>query len=171
MKVLLTGTAGVGKTTLLRKVLSRSPLPAGGFFTEEIRDGGVRTGFRIRALNGREGTLAHVDIRSAPRVGRYGVDLAVLEDVGVASLRAAVREGLLVVVDEIGKMELFSPSFRAAVLEALDSPFPLLGTLTRARIRFAESVRSRRSVSVVEVTAENRDRLVREVAPLFSSRG
>ncbi len=107
-KVLLTGRPGCGKTTLIKRVVSELARPAGGFYTEEIRAHGERLGFKIITLDGQEALLAHVDFKTPERVGKYGLDLSALETVGVEALREAVHARQLVVIDEIGPMELRS---------------------------------------------------------------
>lgn len=161
--LLLTGRPGIGKTTLVRRVVERLGRPAGGFYTRELRMRGRRVGFEIETLAGEAATLAHVDVRSRYRVGRYGVDVEALERVGVPAVRAAVQRGWLVVIDEIGKMELYSEAFKAAVLEALDSPAPVLATITQSRHPWAERVKRRSDVYLIEVTRGNRDTLVEEL--------
>ena len=158
--LLLTGQPGVGKTTLIQRALERSGVRAHGFYTAEIRKGGQRTGFAIRSLDGEEGTLASVDRRGGPRVGRYGVNLADLERVGVSAILRALEEGTLAVIDEIGKMELFSGAFRDAVWRALESPCPVLGTITKSPDPFAQKVKARPDVKLVHVTRANRDELL-----------
>ncbi|MFQ5957268.1 MAG: nucleoside-triphosphatase, partial [Candidatus Brocadiales bacterium] len=71
--ILITGRPGVGKTTVVKKVLSALDIKPGGFYTEEIRAGKERQGFMIKTFGGKSGVLAHVDNRGGPRVGRYGV--------------------------------------------------------------------------------------------------
>ena len=127
--LLLTGRPGVGKTTLVRRVLEElNDVPATGFYTVEIRAGGRRLGFRAVTLDGQEAILAHVDIRSRHRVSRYGVDVAAFERVALPSLIPGLPT-CLVVIDEIGKMECFSAAFRQAVLRILDADTPLLATI------------------------------------------
>ncbi len=162
--LLLTGRPGVGKTTLVRRVVQRLGRPAGGFYTRELRQHGRRIGFEIETLAGETAILAHVDIRSRYRVGRYGVDVEALERVGVPAVRNALQQGWLVVIDEIGKMELYSEAFKAAVLEALDSPIPVLATITQSRHPWAERIKRRADVAIIEVTRENRDALVEVLA-------
>ena len=108
--LLLTGRPGVGKTTIIYQVTALLGARAGGFYTQEIRGPGGRKGFRLVTLaaGGPEAVIAHVDIRSRNRVGRYGVDVAALDSVGVAAIRKAIQAKEIVVVDEIGKMEMFS---------------------------------------------------------------
>jgi nucleoside-triphosphatase len=159
--LLLTGRPGVGKTTIIRTVVDRLGSRAGGFYTEEIRERGRRTGFRLVAVGTESpctGTLASVNISSPYRVSRYGVNLQDLERVGVRAVQHAVEQpGIgVVVVDEIGKMELFSSAFREAIQTALDGPKPVLGTVMAGSQPWVDVIRARSDVTVVEVTTDNR---------------
>lgn len=158
--VFVTGRPGVGKTTLIRRVLETLGPEAGGFYTHEIREGGRRVGFAVRDVRGPEGILAHVDLESPYRVGRYGVNREDLERIGVAAILDAVRLSRLVVMDEIGRMELCSPAFQDAVRTALDSPRPVLGVLQDRHNPFLDAVRSRADVRVLRITEANRDAMV-----------
>ena len=111
---LLTGRPGTGKTSLVKQAVAEMKGKAGGFYTEEIRSGGARQGFRLVTLDGHSTILAHIDIHSPYRVSKYGVDIDSLDKVGVAALYKASRQCELVVIDEIGKMELFSDIFYVA---------------------------------------------------------
>ncbi len=160
----LTGRPGVGKTTVLLKAveaLRREGVAVGGMVSREVREGGRRVGFEIIDLaTGRKGWLAHVDQPTGPRLGRYRVNLADLEGVGVRAIEEAVNEADLVVIDEVGPMELFSPKFVEAVREALASPKPVLGTIHyRARGPLLDEIRRSRSVVIITVTIGNRDKL------------
>ena len=139
-KVLLTGRPGCGKTTLIKRVANNLPQRAGGFYTEEIRDRGVRVGFRLVTLDGDEGVLAHVDLETPERLGKYGLDLSALETVGVSAIRDAVRARQLVVIDEIGPMEIRSAMFRDAVNEVLESEVPLLATIVERSLPFIVAI-------------------------------
>jgi nucleoside-triphosphatase len=156
--LLLTGRPGVGKTTIIRSIVARLGAKAGGFYTEEIRESGKRTGFRLVALDGRTGILAGLNISSPYRVGRYGLCLSDLKRVGVDSLWRAIRqpEVSVVVIDEIGRMELLSPAFRKVVLAGLDGPKSVVGTVTMARLPWVDAVKSRPDVTLLEVTVANR---------------
>jgi nucleoside-triphosphatase len=158
--VFVTGRPGVGKTTLIRRVLGRLDADAGGFYTAEIREDGARVGFSIVGLNGERGELARVGLASSFRVGRYGVNRDDLERVGVRALQEAVSRSGLVVMDEIGRMELCSESFRAAVGAALDSTTPVFGTIQDRSNPFLDAVRARADTEVLRVDEGNRDELV-----------
>ncbi len=168
--VLITGRPGIGKTTAVLKVaeeLRRRGFKVGGMVSREERAAGRRVGFVIEDLmTGKTGYLAKVGSGPGPRVGRYTVILSDLESVGVGAIRRAVREADVVVIDEIGPMELYSEEFKRAVLEALNSPKPVLATIhIRAnRYPFTQQILSRRDVRLITLTLSNRDRVPREVA-------
>ncbi len=169
--LLLTGRPGIGKTTVIRAVVSQWGAQAGGFYTEEVRERGRRTGFRLITLDGQRGTLASVDTPGPYRVGRYGVNLQELEQIGVAALRRAVDQWnvSLIVIDEIGKMELFSRAFRDAVQAALVSSKPILATIMAASHPWADAIKARSDVLLVEVTQENRQRLPEQIVRWLKS--
>jgi nucleoside-triphosphatase len=163
--ILLTGRPGVGKTTLIERVLQGLPHRAGGFTTREVRGpDGQRTGFEVVTLDGQVGRLAQVGLRSHHRVGRYGVDLDALDNLAVPAMVQAQAAGWIVVVDEIGPMELFSGRFRQAIQAIIDDgQTRILGTIMQRPNPFADVVKSHPRVRLVEVTRTNRDALVAEI--------
>lgn len=162
VKMLLWGNPGCGKSTLVERVLGRLCRPARGFVTREIREAGRRVGFSILTLDGREGILAHRQMRGSLRVGSYGVSLDDLEELGIASI-SHCGQGELLVIDEIGKMECFSGAFQEAVRQALDGPCDLLATLGKGGGPFMDWVRAHSKARLVQVTTANRDGLVDEI--------
>ncbi len=129
-----------------------------GFFTREIRDSGRRTGFKITTLDGREGVLAHEKIKSKVRVGKYGVNLEDLDAIAVPSMVPS-KPAQVIVIDEIGKMECLSPLFRETLLQALDSPNKVIGSIALKGGPFIRAIKSRTDVELFHVSEENRDRL------------
>ncbi|KAA8547592.1 hypothetical protein F0562_004021 [Nyssa sinensis] len=135
---LVTGPPGVGKTTLIIKVLeslkiSNPDLKVQGFYTREIREGTERVGFEVVTSDGRKGPLASTKNSSVeslrwPTVGRYRVDVASFESLALPELQ--VKEDTdLFIIDEVGKMELYSSSFFPAVLKILESNTPVLASI------------------------------------------
>jgi len=163
-KLLLTGRPGCGKTTLIKRVVSKLALPAGGFYTEEMREAGTRVGFKLVTLDREEAVFAHVDFKTRERVGKYGLNLSALEAVGVKAIRESVRMQQLVVIDEIGPMEIRSAIFRDAVNEALDSSAPILATIVARSLPFTDAIKKRADVTVIEVRPDNREQLVSELS-------
>ncbi|MCK4409848.1 MAG: NTPase [Candidatus Eisenbacteria sp.] len=155
-----TGRPGIGKTTLIERVLDALDIDAGGFYTKELLDDGRRVGFSIVGLHGVHGVLAHVDHEGSFRVGKYGVNCEDLERVGVRAIDDAVTHSKIIVMDEIGRMELCSQAFQKAVGRALDSPTPVLGTIQDRTNAFLDSVRARPDVKILRVNTGNRECLV-----------
>ena len=162
--IFLTGNPGIGKTTVIKRIVTKIRF-AGGFYTEEIREGSVRKGFKIINLEGKEGILASKEIVSRCRVGKYGVNISDLEQIGVKSILDTLKnkEKRLIVIDEIGKMELFSVRFQGAVIKALESNKKVLGTIPVKTIPFIERIKAKTTVDIILVTIQNRDSLPDEI--------
>jgi nucleoside-triphosphatase len=161
-RILLEGRPGSGKTTLARRIvagLRERDIPVTGFTTEEIREAGKRVGFAIETVDGERDTLAHVDLPGPPRVGKYGVDLDALERLTIPAVRP--RSGALVVIDELGKMELASKPFRDAVEQLFDSPPDVMATVHVFRHPLTDALKARPDTERLQVTAANRDDLAR----------
>lgn len=162
-RICLTGLPGSGKTTLVKKLLEMAPHLFVGFYTEEIREGNRRKGFRIRTTWGKSSILALEGLPSGARIGRYGVEL---ENLGraVSELEREMegRPGAAVVVDEVGKMELLCAPFRRLVGSLLEGERPLLLTAP-SRSSDPLVLRAKRELEVLEVTPEGRDGVLEEL--------
>jgi len=171
-KIFVTGRPGVGKTTLIFKVsneLKARGLNVGGIVTLEVRSGGVRVGFKIVDIqSGAEARLASVSSAVGPRVGKYLVHVENLDAFAVTSILRALEQCDLVVVDEIGPMELKSQKFIDAVRKALASEKPLLASLHyKLKHPLLDYIRSRRDFEIVELTPLNRDVLPSTIVEKF----
>jgi len=168
-KILITGLPGCGKTTAVMQILQKlKAVKAAGFYTQEIRKNNTRKGFRWAGLDGTEGILAHVDIKGPFRVGKYGVDVMGFEKFVVPVLDAEQNDAELFVIDEIGKMELASPAFKAMIIKALDSGIPTLATLRVSKNAFFETIRNRPDVYLIEAKLGNRNELSGRILNLLT---
>jgi nucleoside-triphosphatase len=158
---LITGPPGVGKSTAVSKVVLRlksAGVIVGGFTTAEKRSGGARTGFEIRDLTtGRTGVLASDSTKFGPRVGRYRVNLTDLAGVGATGLEAAAATSEVIVIDEVGPMELVSPEFRRAVRRCMDSGKTLLAVVHERLEDDLLSELKGRATELFTLSVENRD--------------
>jgi len=154
--ILITGNPGVGKTTLIKNIISKCNISAKGFYTSEVRDSdGKRWGFKIISLDGEEGIMASVEIVSKYRVSRYGVDVDAIDRVGVTAVKEAINNSDFIVIDEIGRMELFSKKFQGVAMEALDSPKIVFGTITAKDTAFTKKIKERQDTKIITLTRPN----------------
>ena len=154
---LITGRPGSGKTSIVERAISilrERGLKVGGLYCPEIREGGIRLGFKmVDLMTGEERILAHVNQKEGPQVSKYRVNVANVDAMSERSIGRALREADFVVIDEIAPMELHSEGFRRSVLAALDSPKPLLAIIhQRTTTGFIGAVKARGDVEIFEVT-------------------
>jgi nucleoside-triphosphatase len=157
--ILITGHPGEGKTTLVKQVIEELRLDPVGFYTEEIRDEGKRVGFRIKSLTPglprMEGILARIGLDGPSRRGPYTINIRDMEEVGARALEDALSRRGLIVIDEIGNMEIVSPRFQEAVIASLDSPRPVLGVIKYESGPFVDRIKTRPDVEIIELTREH----------------
>lgn len=165
--IFLTGEPGVGKTAIILKVLADLAFKAGGFYTQEIKSGKTCKGYDLVTLDGKQGIVAHINHKSTYKVGKYGVDLSVLNEVAVPALKRSLENDDILVIDEIGKMECFSLEFRDMAVRCLDSSKPVLGTIQNFASPFINLITNRDDIVRITVTEQNRDQLVSKIIELF----
>jgi len=167
-RVAITGRPGVGKTTLIERVVDSVSLSAGGIIGKELLVCGHRVGFSlIDIATGQEGILAHIHQRIGPKIGKYTVNLDTLHDIGIPAIRSAIRSKDLVVIDEFAPMELVSPDFVPIVELALASDKALM-IATHATLDHPLVHRIRQELRLFRVKLSNRDRLVAEISAFLS---
>jgi nucleoside-triphosphatase len=174
VNVLITGRPGCGKSTLINRLVAtarQKGMKVGGISTPEFRlSTGKRGGFLIQNIaTGEEEIMASVELSSAVSVGRYGVNLTAIRDIGVAAIDTAISKADLVVIDEIGKMELAVPEFLSSVNAALDSSKPVLGTIgLRLSTSEITGMKNRSDVTLILLTPENRNQVHQKIWRLLS---
>jgi nucleoside-triphosphatase len=165
-KIFLTGQPGSGKSTVFMsciELLRERGYSVGGISTPEIRRRGRRVGFNVVDIaTDRKEVMAGVDIKSVYRVGRYGVNLLGFESVALQAIDYAEDNCDVVCIDEIGRMELFSKSFKRKVERLIKGPKPLVAVLHRNYV-------SQYGVTgeLYHVSHENRDALPRIILLSF----
>ncbi|XP_027218057.2 cancer-related nucleoside-triphosphatase homolog isoform X3 [Penaeus vannamei] len=158
----------VGKTTLVQKLVNNlkdAGVPCNGFYTQEVRQGGKRIGFDVVTLDGKNGILSRVKPqdgnRRECRVGQYVVDVPAFESLVLPLLRTQASTPQVLVLDEIGKMEMFSQGFVTSVQRILAQPdSTVLTTIPIPKgkpIPLVEQIRSNKNVFLVNLSKSNRD--------------
>jgi nucleoside-triphosphatase len=155
LRLLIEGRPGSGKTTAIARLvelLRRENVAARGFITRELREGDRRVGFELETLDGARGRLAHVRVRGNQRVGRYGVLHDDLERLAIPALQSRAD---VIVVDELGRMELGCPAFRDAVTALFEREVAVVATVHTRTDPFTDDLKRR--FEVLSLTSSNRD--------------
>jgi nucleoside-triphosphatase len=161
--LLITGEPGIGKTTLAMKLAEElKSLNPVGFYTGEVRTDGTRKGFQLISLDGRRGTLAHVDCRSTLIVGKYRVNVWAFEKF-LDEIDLTGSDGRIVIIDEIGKMECMSKYFRMVVEELLEQERIVIATVAQNGTGMIETVKQRDDVIMFEMMRRNREEMLGKV--------
>ena len=164
VRIFITGPPGIGKTTVLLKTAEKliaKGYKLGGVITQEIRERGVRVGFEIRDFaSDNKGWLAHIHQPVGPQLGKYKVHLENLSSIGALAISAALETADIVLIDEIGPMELFSKAFVDRVQEAINGSKSILASIhLYAQHPIVKQIKSREDVIVISVTRKNRVQL------------
>ena len=178
IRIGITGKPRIGKSTIIKAVISRlkaEGIAVGGMLTADIREGGIRVGFSLEDINtGEKGILAHTHIHQKGRgpkvkVGKYIVNLADLDSIGANSIKNALTQPgpIIIIVDEIGPMELKSKKFIETVEEAIESTKSMLVSVHQ-RSEHELVKRVKKKFEMFEVTEENRDEMANRIIQRFS---
>jgi nucleoside-triphosphatase len=171
--ILVTGRPGIGKTSILRRTvneLKSRNYAVGGMICREVREGGVRVGFEIMDLSTEtRGWLAHVNQPTGPKIGKYHVNLIDLEVIGVGAILDALQNADVLAVDELGPMEFFSAAFSKALVKAVESSKPMMGTIHYGLENpIIDSIKKREETEIFKVTYKNRADLHNVIANKIS---
>jgi len=168
MNILITGPPGIGKTTLLEEIKNKvkdNGFSIGGMYCPEIRENGKRTGFNIIDIaSWRKGILASIHNTNGPLVGKYKVNLKDIQEIGISSLKNAMKTSDYIFIDEIAPMELKSISFSETVWRVMESEKPVIAIIHQSSNHpFILKVKSRKDVMIFCLTRENRDNILENI--------
>ena len=175
VKIGITGLPGSGKTqTLLRiiQIVEQEGMTVGGMVTEPIIERSHRSGFTLTNWITKEHeVLAHEGLKSRQRSGKYGVNLAALEGLGVQALEQARADADVIVIDEVGKIEVECEAFNRCVVDTLDASKSIVMTLhKKSRNPLLQDIRRRDDLRLLEVTPVNKNLLAFKIVKLLTGR-
>ena len=83
--------------------------------------------------------------------------LDTLENIGLPAIYKILSSTGLIVIDEVGPMQLYSDKFKQAVIDVLNSKLPLLGTIVSRSHPWLDELKQQSSVELYHLTLDNRD--------------
>jgi len=166
----LTGERGVGKSTLLHRLIKAKRLSCSGFETRHIELDGVR---RAHILHGLVDMPEYEnDCICCVRVNekRSVPVLPVFDENGVCILEKSLASSAssFILMDELGRLERQAQGFIRAIENCLNSDKRVLGVLQKCSAAHIDAIAARPDVTVLTVTQENRDRLFELLCSQFA---
>lgn len=158
--VFITGAQGVGKSTLLKKVIENIDCTIGGFMQEKIFTNSS-TRFIVVPLcdHKKSYTIGVYDRKKAS----MDIDINCFDIISEDILQKSFNSSELIVLDELGFMEEGSNLFKSSVLKILSSNKPVLGVLKECDTDFIHKIKMRKDVQVIKIDKVNRDFMEGEI--------
>lgn len=173
-KILITGPPRCGKSTLISKVIkyfSECNLNIYGFLTPEVREHGNRIGFDIIDIHsGKKSQLARVgNFNTKFKVGKYNIFIDEFSKFLEDTLKLEDKTVDLIVIDEIGKMELLSDSFQDFIRMIYTTDIPSIATIgLKLKHPLKNFLLNLPSVLLFELNRQNFQFIFKEVISVIS---
>lgn len=163
MHALIVGARGVGKSTLIRKVLQELDVSVSGYITrkEKALDDPVHGSpiyfYEVGKPQAQTpDNLLGYCLNHHPEVHVEAFDR-------VSPKVAAASYGDVILMDEVGFMESASERFSQAVFSHLEGEKPVIAAVKYNDFPYLEKIRSHPNCKCFYITEENRDELYHEV--------
>jgi nucleoside-triphosphatase len=164
MHALIVGDRGVGKSTLIRRVLKELNCPVFGYETkkeEHLEDPlrGCPIYIYDAAGNHCQTQENFIGYHKERNIGA----ITAAFDRYAPKLMESIPANAVVELDEIGFLEARSEAFCQAIMRLLDGNKPVIAAVKNRDVPFLEAVRNHPNARRFSITAENRDALFEEV--------
>lgn len=165
-KIILTGECKCGKTTLMNKVLNSAVASnkltltdVYGYKTIPVIENNDLTAFDIETFHGVRARIASINKISEFKFKRFYVNINSFNYVIQAELEAGIKNNAkLIVMDEIGLMEKFSPDYIKFILNLFNYDIPIFGVLKLIEgDEFLDAIKFHKNVDLCEINLMNRD--------------
>ncbi|MEM0373780.1 MAG: NTPase [Sulfolobaceae archaeon] len=152
-KIFITGPPRVGKTTIIVKLIEElkknKRVKIGGFYCPEVRVGEKRIGFKIVDISSGKDVWLAKEEEGFPKVGKYHILIDEVKNI-IDEIFVSIQNSELIIIDEIGPMELKINELKNIIDFSINSSKPLIAVLHRSLVE------KFRKYKVIYVTYENR---------------
>jgi len=157
--IFLTGDKGIGKSTLLFKIVNKIDCSIGGFYEKKIVYRDEIKFDMVSLYDGRcNNIIGKINKHKLPEIYKD-----IFETVGVEILTNSLNYRDCIVMDEIGFFEIQAENFKNKVFEILDSSKLVIGVLKKCNNEFLNTIKNRKDVVIFDVTLSNRDYIFDEI--------
>ncbi|MEN6418609.1 MAG: nucleoside-triphosphatase [Clostridiaceae bacterium] len=167
--ILISGEVGVGKSTLIQRLLAQNTRPLYGFITKKLDPD--ENGFHpiyIHPAGASERVYGENNMVGTCDRRIHNINLDAFNTLGVSYLEA--KPGGIILMDELGFMEAKAEAFTRAVFAALDGDVPVIAAVkARFDVPFLNEVRAHTKAMLFAITTDNRDALFSELLPIVQS--
>jgi nucleoside-triphosphatase len=172
-KILITGPPRCGKTTLITKLINyfyNKNFQIFGFLTPEVQEKGKRIGFDIENIySGQRKILARIgDYQTSFKLGKYCVFVDNLDNLISDLEKLDYKKINLLIIDEIGKMELFSEKFQKFVKVSFQSDSQIIATIgEKLRHPIKDYLLQKTNIIIYNLTQDNFNKFFHEITRLI----
>ncbi|NMB07445.1 MAG: hypothetical protein GX981_03520 [Tissierellia bacterium] len=156
----LTGKKGVGKSTIINKIIEKVNCSIGGYITEKQVENNIKTFTIISLYNNK-------DRYPIAKINEKNFEKKIFTDNFKHHIPLTLDKSLknrdLIILDELGFMENNIEPFTGKIYEILDSNNVVFGVLKDYNCTFLNNIKSRDDVLVIEITQNNRDTIEQEI--------
>jgi nucleoside-triphosphatase len=112
--------------------------------------------------------LATVSSDSELRIGRYGINLNIFEELCLPPIIDGINSGRTLIIDEIGPMQMYSDKYKELLLHLSDTNHPTIGTIFYQSYPWIGEFKTRKNIKLIELTQENRDNIPLEIYKYYT---
>lgn len=173
-KILITGLPGCGKSTLISRIIdyyTKHNFIIHGFITPEVREHDKRIGFDIIDIfSGEKSQLARVGkFNTKYRLGKYNIFIDKFDKFMEKTLNLEKTQFDLIIIDEIGKMELFSEGFQEIIKRIFNTDISIIATIgLNLRHSLKNYLLDIPSVHLLKLNPQNFNLIFKEVISVIS---
>ncbi|AKA69598.1 nucleoside-triphosphatase [Clostridium scatologenes] len=165
-KIFITGERGIGKSTLLKKIIKNVDCSIGGFIQEKEFMGESKR-FKVNSLYNLEESYT-IGVYDAEKRELHS-DMNMFNIISQDILLKSLDNRELIVLDELGFMEEKAPLFKETVFKILNSDKAVIGVLKECDGNFVQKIAKREDVQVFKIDENNRDSIEYKVLQMLQN--
>lgn len=180
-KIFITGEKRVGKSSLVKKQIEPYREVISGFFTQRIFgefdnscdfrmiDFSSEEAYCLEIHGAAEGIIRPDVFMKFDDKSKINKNINVFNTTGYEILKASLlNKKAMIVIDEIGQLELEALEYMKVFYEVLNSDIPLIGVLKKENTRIMDFISNMKEAEIIELNSDNYSRVEERVFEYLS---